>query len=161
MATRYPPVGFHFKVEFGVPGSLPFNNESHFKSVSGIKGSINVSSQHNGGVNEVQKQKKEKATYSPLVLERGMVANSKLVIWFQAAIGFDKIVKMPVFVTLLNENHDPHTMWVFYNAFPTGLEYSGLEATKGSVLIEKITLNYQWFTPVSLDAGIANVLNFF
>jgi len=144
MATYYPPVGFHFRVNFG-----DFASESpdiRFQSVSGINASVpNSFSYPEGGENRFTHRLPERASFENLVLKRGMLIGSQLIGWFKDALEDFKFKPKDITVTLLNASHDPLEQWVFYKAWPTKWNVDGFDAEKGAIVIETVEFSYQFF----------------
>lgn len=144
MASYYPPVGFHFKVEFGLfSGDSP---DIRFQSVSGINASVpNSESYAEGGENRFTHRLPVRASYENLVLKRGMLIGSKLIGWFKDALEGFKFRPTLITVTLMNSKHMPLEQWVFYNAWPTKWNVDGFDAEKGAIVIETVEFSYQYF----------------
>jgi phage tail-like protein len=49
-------------------------------------------------------------------------------------------------VTMLNAEHQPLLTWHLFKAYPTKWAVSDLNATSNTVVIETLTLFYQYFT---------------
>ncbi len=145
MATRYPPVGFHFRVEFG---GFSNTKDVGFQSVSGITQTINSEPLVEFGETRFTHRLPKPPTYENLTLKRGMLIDSELIQWFKDAV--EDFTFRPVIVTviLLNENHDPLQSWRFINAFPTKWTIDGFDAEKQAIVAESIELSYQYFTRV-------------
>lgn len=147
--TLYPPVSYHFMVQIlGPSGPADYG----FQEVSGFKVSLDTEAISVGGNNQYQFQLPTKRTYSPLVLKRGVVlAGSFLSIWCNAALTLGLDAPIPTFnilVHLLDEKKAPAITWSFINAYPTTYETSDLDAQKGEILFETITMNYEYFLKV-------------
>ena len=148
-ATKYPPVSYRFMVQIlGPHGPADYG----FQEISGFKASLDTEAYAEGGENRFQHQLPTKKTYEPLVLKRGVVLlGSLLSIWCNATVttALDApIVKFNVMVFLQNENGIPIMTWTFINAYPTSFETSTLDAQKGEILFETLTLNYQYFIKI-------------
>ena len=98
-----------------------------------------------GGENRFTHRLPDRPKNGNLVLNRGMVTNSKLVKWFQDAIENFQITRTDVTVVLLNENSEPLSSWVFEGAWPVSWEVTGMNALEGSIMVEKLELAYQRF----------------
>ncbi len=142
----YPPVGFHFKVEFKLQGLSAEAREARFQEVSGLSKSLGVEEYREGGENRFSHRLPLPAKYPNLVLKRGVLRNSKLIKWCFDAI--DNFVFSPVelTVTLLNEEHDPLVVWDFVGAYPVKWSVTDLKAQENSIVIESMELVYQYFT---------------
>lgn len=144
MASYYPPVGFHFKVEFeGIPAD---GNDSRFQSVSGLNASLpNSESYQEGGENRFTHRLPQRASYENLVLKRGMLFGSELIAWFKEAVHDFKFKPRNITVTLMNPDHLPLEQWMFYRAWPTKWSVDGIDAEKGAIVIETVDFSYQYF----------------
>jgi phage tail-like protein len=140
----YPPVGFHFKVEF--IGLTKGDADIRFQSVSGINASVpNSETYQEGGENRFTHRLPQRASYENLVLKRGMLIGSELIAWFKAALEDFKFSPKNVSVTLMNSDHKPLEQWLFYRAWPTKWNVDGFDAEKGAIVIETVELSYQYF----------------
>ncbi len=144
MASYYPPVSFHFKVEF--QGLDKEDIEVRFQSVSGLTVDIQTEPVKAGGEHRFEYVLPIRSKYSVLVLKRGLVINSKLIDWcldtFQNLIIYPK----DILVHLLDKNHQPLMTWNVVQAWPKKWSTSDLNATGNEVLIETLELQYQYFT---------------
>jgi len=141
MAT-YPPVGFHFNVQFqftGNPVSIGFQD------VSGISVDLETESVTEGGENRFTYKLPIRSTYPNLVLKRGFVTNEALNKWCSNAIENLEIEPIPVVVSLMNEKHEPLKSYAFINSYPLKWSISNFNAETSSIVIETIELYYQFF----------------
>jgi phage tail-like protein len=144
MALYYPPVGFHFRVDFGLIPSEGL--DIRFQSVSGINASVpNSESYAEGGENRFTHRLPVRASYENLVLKRGMLIGSQLIGWFRDALEGFKFKPQMITVTLLNPAHLPLEQWVFHNAWPTKWNIDGFDAEKGAIVIATVEFSYQYF----------------
>ncbi|MDZ4784708.1 MAG: phage tail protein [bacterium] len=144
MATYYPPVGFHFRVDFA-----DFPSESadiRFQSISGINASVpNSETYQEGGENRFTHRLPQRASFENLVLKRGMLIGSQLIGWFKDALEDFKFKPKNITVTLLNASHVPLEQWIFHKAWPTKWNIDGFDAEKGAIVIETVEFSYQYF----------------
>ena len=141
MAT-YPPVGFHFNVQFQFPGN-PVN--IGFQDVSGISVDLETESITEGGENRFTYKLPIRSTYPNLVLKRGFVINEALNKWCSNAIENLEIEPIPVVVSLMNEKHEPLKSYAFINSYPLKWSISNFNAETSSIVIETVELYYQFF----------------
>jgi len=142
MASYYPPVGFHFKVEFPGIGS---DADTRFQEVSGLTAEIATEELQVGGENRFSYRLPTRARYNNLILKRGMLQNSNLISWFTDAIENFEFRTSDVNVYLLNENHQITVSWLFLNAYPVKWVISDLRSQENSIVVETIELAYQYF----------------
>lgn len=147
MAGYYPPVGFHFRVDFGVPGLQADEREGRFQEVSGLEMSIKVQEEEIGGLPGLPGLK-VKLPNGPetgsLTLKRGMLNGSKLRPWFETAYHLSVVAPVPVTVVLLNEQHQPLASWLFIGSWPCKWSWSNLDADKSELVVETIEVKYQY-----------------
>jgi phage tail-like protein len=148
MPTYYPPVGFHFRVEFGF---LPQEtNDSLFQEVSGISAEVGLEELQEGGENRFAHRLPTKAKYSNLILKRGLFINSELIDWVRNAIenisATDVYKPTTVNVTLLNEEGEPlKGTYSFINAWPIKWSVSDFKAMGNAMVVESLELTYNYF----------------
>ena len=74
----YPPVGFHFKVEFIGVGN---DNDTRFQSVSGLTVEYDTESFKEGGENRYEHKLPVRTKYPDLSLKRGMLTASDQLVY--------------------------------------------------------------------------------
>ena len=82
------------------------------------------------------------ASYSHLVLHRGLSANLDLWNWWKQARSGDPAVDRDVRVRLFDATRQPVLTWRFRNAFPVVYRLSPLEAASSDAVIETIELAF-------------------
>ena len=139
---QYPLTGFHFSVLFD---GLPAQQYS-FKEVSGLEVEMEMESFTEGGQNRFTWQLPKRARYTEITLKRGKLSGSAIVKWCRDAM--ENFVFQPVNITisLLNEKHEPMQSWHVINAIPKKWAVSNFNAEENAIVIESITLSYQYFT---------------
>jgi phage tail-like protein len=144
MPIYYPPVGFHFRVDFlGVPAN---DNDCRFSEVGGLAMEMTAEETPEGGQNRFVQKYPTRAKYPDLVLKRGMLRGSEVLKWVRQCIEDYVIQPMNVDVVLLNENHEPLVTWHVINAYPTRWSITDLNASGNALVIESLQLCYQYFT---------------
>jgi phage tail-like protein len=157
MFDRKIPVGFHFLVAFELFPQSPV--EFGFQEVSGLNVEMDVEQYKEGGENRFVHQLPVRAKYEDLVLKRGLLDISGIVLWVLDAINNFVFQPVNILVSLQNENHIPVYSWYIVNAFPKKWTISNFNAQENSIVVESLTLGYQYFRPVNLMTGIAGALN--
>src|SRR5687768_99189 len=84
MAAYYPPVGFHFKVDFMGVGAG--DKDARFQEVTGLTAEISVEELAVGGENRFAYKLPTRARYGNLILKRGMLNGAGLIRWVQDTI---------------------------------------------------------------------------
>jgi phage tail-like protein len=144
----YPPVGFHFAVIFELPGLAAI--DTNFQEVSGLDATMEFESVKEGGENRFQHRLPTQATYSNLVLKRGMLVGSALYEWFSAAMYDYIFLPINLNVVLLNSDHLPVSAWRFMNAVPAKWSVSSLNAEESSIVAETIELSYNYMQRIPI-----------
>ena len=140
---QYPPVGFNFKVEFDLPGIA--DTDFRFRDVSGISMEVEEETYNEGGENRFIHKFPVRARYPDLVLKRGLLTDSVIRKWCEEAIYNLDIQPTSVWVTLLNEEHEPLQSYTFINAWPKKWNISDLNAESSEIVIESLELAYQYY----------------
>ncbi|MEB3357918.1 MAG: phage tail protein [Synechococcales bacterium] len=151
----YPPVGFFFEVVFLGENLDKELVETRFQSVTGLTVELQTESLKEGGENRFEHTLPVRAKYSPLVLKRGVVKDSKMVKWCMDAIQNLDIRPMDLLVKLLHvrrENDklppsgiEPLMTWKVIRAWPQKWSVSEFDAEKNVLAIETLELTYSYF----------------
>ena len=147
----YPPVGFHFRVEFGFLPSE--SNDTRFQEVAGLTAEVGIEEVVEGGENRFTHRLPTRVKYSNLILKRGWLTNSQLITWCRNAI--ENLVFEPttVEVILLNEEHEPVSETLsFDRAWPVKWSISDFKAQENAIVVETLELAYSRFTRVKLKS---------
>jgi len=139
----YPPVGFHFRVEFVSIGN---DNDIRFQSVSGLNVEYDMESFKEGGENRFEHKLPVRTKYPDLSLKRGMLTDSKVIKWCLDAFQNRVFKPAEVHVTLLNEKHEPLKTWQIHRAWPKKGAVSDFNAQENSIVVETLELSYSHFT---------------
>lgn len=143
MADYYPPLGFHFKVEFtGFPG------EFEFQSVSGLTVSVDTEEIAEGGENRFKHKIPVRTKFPNLVLKRGLLVNSEIISWCRSAMEDFDFLPVDIVVKLLNEKHEPLLSWNVVHAYPVKWSISDFNAEENKLVIETLELNYNYFNVI-------------
>jgi phage tail-like protein len=138
----YPPVGFHFKVEFVGIGN---DNDIRFQSVSGLTIEYDTESFKEGGENRFEHKLPLRTKYADLSLKRGMLTDSKVIEWCLKAFVNREFKPVQVNVLLLNEKHEPIKRWEVIDAWPKKWSVSDLNAQENGIVVETLDLAYKYF----------------
>lgn len=144
MATYYPPVSFHFRVE--VLGLAANSHDVRFTEVSGLSVEMETETVPEGGENRFVQKYPIRARYPELVLKRGLLVSSEIIGWIRACIEDCAVEPRNIDINLLGEEHQPLFTWHLVNAYPTKWSVSDLNATSNTVSIETMQLYYQFCT---------------
>ncbi|MGD1845727.1 MAG: phage tail protein [Salibacteraceae bacterium] len=145
MPEYYPPLGFHFRVEFDLFGIGEESTDARFKEVSGLNAALGSETYDEGGENRFSHRFPNRASYGNLVLRRGMLPSSEIVTWCRKAIENFDFETSNVSVILLNNEHEPLASWEFVNAWPTSWSVDSFNAEDGKIVVESLELSYNYF----------------
>lgn len=145
LSTYYPPVSFHFRVEFqDIPGVK--KQDAFFQEVSGLSRELETESVKSGGENRFAFKLPTRAQYPNLVLKRGLFLDSGIISWANDAMINLDIKPATVIVTLLNEQREPLQAYKCVNAWPQKWSVADFNAQESRILVETMELYYQYFT---------------
>jgi len=144
MANYYPPVGFHFLVEFEGLGSQAKDHQ--FQSVSGLSVDIETEEIAEGGENRFKHKLPVKTKYPNLTLKRGMLIDSKVIDWCREAIENFSFKPVNLTIKLLNEEHQPLISWNVVHAYPIKWSVEDFNAEESKLVVENFELTYNYFT---------------
>lgn len=144
MPDSNPIPGFYFSVIFEL---LPqFSIDTKFQSVNGLKVTMETESYTEGGQNKFKHQLPLRSGYQDLVLKRGLTSDmSGLSMWCNQALEDFVFYPANLVVSLLNEKGNPLKVWYVSHAIPLSYEFSDFNAEENKIVIETITLKYNFF----------------
>ncbi|MBB6369149.1 phage tail protein [Chryseobacterium shigense] len=147
MPNNDPIVGFHFSVVFEL---MPqFSIDTKFQNVSGLKATVETESYTEGGQNRFKHNLPLRSGYQDLVLKRGLTSDmSGLSMWCSQAIENFIFHPANLVVSLLNENGIPVKVWYVSHAIPLSYEFSEFNAEENKIVVETITLKYNFFKEI-------------
>lgn len=145
MAGYYPPVGFHFKVEFTDLGKS--DNDTRFQAVTGLTVEYETETVKEGGENRFEHTLPVRTKYPDLTLKRGMLlTDSKIFEWCMKAFQDREFTPSDIVITLLNHEHEPIRTWNVSQAWPKKWSITELNAETSSIVVESLDLRYRFFT---------------
>jgi phage tail-like protein len=144
MANYYPPVGFHFLVEFEGLGSQ--EKDHQFQSVSGLSVDIETEEMAEGGENRFKHKLPVKTKYPNLTLKRGMLIDSVVIDWCRDAIENFSFKPVNLTIKLLNDEHQPLISWNVVHAYPVKWSVEDFNAEESKIVVENFELTYNYFT---------------
>ncbi|HWB25751.1 MAG TPA: phage tail protein [Chitinophagaceae bacterium] len=148
----YPFTGFHFLVVFEIFPQVP--NDFRFQEVTGLTVDVNLDTYNEGGENRFVHRLPGRTRYGDLVLKRGMTLVSGITAWCVDAIENFNYQPTNMLVSLLNEDHLPVSSWYITNAIPIKYDITGLNAEQNQIVIESMTLRYEYYRTLNLSAAV-------
>lgn len=143
MSVYLPPVGFHFSARFDVPGAS--DRDVGFRDVSGLTMELEEFAYNEGGENRFSHKLPVRGRYPDLVLKRGLLVDSGLRRWVLDAVQNMVVSPVTVWVTLLDESHQPLQTWTVVGAWPKKWVISDFSAESSEIVVETLELAYQYF----------------
>jgi len=140
MGNYYPPLGFHFRVEFA-----NIKGEFEFQSVSGLNVELETEQIAEGGENRFKHRLPVRTKFTNIILKRGLKVNSDLIKWCRDAVIDFNITPTDMTIILLNEEHEPLQTWNVVHAWPVKWEVTDLNAEESKITVESIELAYNFF----------------
>src|SRR3569833_2355536 len=92
-----------------------------------------------------------------MVLKRGMTLISGVTAWMIDATENFNYTPTNLLVSLLDENHLPVSSWYVINAIPIKAEISSFAAEESKIVIESLTLRYEYFKTLNLSSAAAAI----
>lgn len=143
MALYTPPVGFHFRVEFDLPGAG--DADIRFREVAGLSMELEEETFNEGGENRFSHKLPVRGRYPDLVLKRGLLTGTGVRTWIEDAVQNLIIAPTTLWVTLLNDVHEPLQTYTVTGAWPKKWSISDLSAENSDIVVETLELAYQTF----------------
>lgn len=143
MALYTPPLGFHFRVEFDLPGAG--DSDIRFREVSGLTMELEEETFNEGGENRFSHKLPVRGRYPDLVLKRGLLADTGVRGWIEDAVHNLVIRPVTVWVQLLNDAREPVHTYTVTGAWPKKWAVSDFSAETSEIVVETLELAYQAF----------------
>lgn len=151
MPGNDPLAGFHFSVIFELVPQ--FSIDTKFQSVNGLKVTMETESYTEGGQNKFKHNFPLRSGYQDLVLKRGLTTDmSGLSMWCNQALENFIFYPANLIVSLLNEKGNPVKVWYVSHAIPLSYEFSDFNAEENKIIIETITLKYNFFKEIPIPS---------
>lgn len=151
MPSNDPLVGFHFSVVFELVPQ--FSIDTKFQSVNGLKVTMETESYTEGGQNRFKHNFPVRSGHQDLVLKRGVTTDiSGLSMWCNQALENFVFYPANLIVSLLNEKGNPVKVWYVSHAIPLSYEFSDFNAEENKIVIETITLKYNFFKEIPIPS---------
>lgn len=151
----YPFTGFHFVVMFELFPQLP--GDTCFQEVSGLTVEAQYETYKGGGNNGFEYRLPLRPKYSDLTLKRGYTLVSGISAWMIDAFENFNYQPTNIIISLLNEEHIPVSSWYIVNALPVKWDLSPFNAEESRLVIESMTLRYDFFKSLNLSAAAAAI----
>ena len=115
-----------------------------FQKVNGLKTRYEIVEYRSGNSKESNNIKMPlSATYSDVVLQRGMFAGDLSLFRWLNEIKLNTIARQTITIELLNEEHNSMFVWTLTNAFPREITFGEFDAMKASFAIEELVIAHE------------------
>jgi phage tail-like protein len=132
--------------------------DASFQDISGIEAKFAVEDVTEGGENRFVHHLPKAASYSNLILKRGVVSGDSLLAeWVGQSVGAGlslPLLTQNLMVSLLNESGTPSLAWFFINAWPVRWEVGKLNSQENQLLTESLEFSYNYFERFNLSSGL-------
>jgi phage tail-like protein len=142
-------------VVFEIFPQLP--NDFRFQEVTGLTTDVNLETYNEGGENRFVHRLPGRTKYADLVLKRGMTLVSGVAAWCLDAVENFNYQPTNLLISLLNEQHLPVSSWYVVNAIPIRYDIGGFHAEQNKIVIESITLRYEYYRTLNASAAVGAV----
>lgn len=140
---QQPPLAFHFRVEFDLPDAG--DQDIRFREVSGLSMELEEETYVEGGENRFTHKFPVRGSYQPLSLKRGLMENSAVAEWIRDAVQNFTIKPVTVWISLLNDAHEPLETYTVVNAWPKKWVVSDFNAETSEYVVETLELSFAYF----------------
>jgi len=121
-----------------------------FQECSGLEVAMDTQEIKEGGRNDGVIQRVGRASYSPIVLKRGMfytegaAVNSDLWKWIQNIVaGIRPVPRYDGLIEIYGSTNDVVATWIFERGLPNKISGPSLNAQTGEIAIEELTIAHQ------------------
>lgn len=136
----WPPPRFFFEVKWG-------STVMSFQEISGLQAETQVIEYRKGDSKDFSTVKMPAITKAGNVtMKKGIFSsNNKFWEWFDQ-IKMNKIKRVPITISLLDEASAPTVVWTLANAWPTKITGTDLKADSGEVVVETLEVAHEGLT---------------
>ena len=121
------------------------DRDIQFRDISGLSMELEEQSFNEGGENRFSHKFPVRGRYPDLVLKRGLLLDSGLRQWVVDAVQNLVIAPVTVWVTLLDEAHEPLQTYTVVGCWPKKWVISDFSAESSQIVVETLELAYQYF----------------
>jgi len=140
MAENYPISAFHFQVDC-------CGTRIWFTEVSGLTVELQSIDYREGNAKEYQVTKMPGIPqYSNITLKRGIYRGDNEFFQWLNTVQMNNIERRDLTISLLNEEHEPVTVWKVKEAWPSKVDGPSLNSTGNEVAVESIELCHEGLT---------------
>lgn len=128
-----------------------------FNEVSGLEMTMETEDYQEGGYNGTVLRFPKRHRWADITLKKGLTRRTELFDWYYAFTqGVTK--RKDGLIILMNEKHEPHTVWKFRRGLPVKYVAPQLNAQQSTVAIESITIAHEGITLLAGASGLAGAV---
>lgn len=128
-----------------------------FTEVSGLEMTLETEDYPEGGYNGTMLRFPKRSRWGDITLKKGLTRRTELFDWYYAFTqGVTK--RKDGLIILMNERHQPHTVWKFRRGLPLKYVAPQLNAQQSAVAIESITIAHEGITLMAGASGLAGAV---
>lgn len=136
---------------------LVLNPLAGFSECSELEMSLETEDYEEGGNNGTVLKFPKRAKWGEITLKKGITKKTDLFDWYYGFTqGMTK--RKDGIIILMNEKHEPHTVWKFRRGLPVKYVAPQLNAQQSNVAIETLTIAHEGITLLSGAAGLAGAV---
>ena len=125
-----------------------------FAECTGLEMTLDVDEWEEGGNNGTVLKFPKRAKWGDITLRRGLTRKTDLFDWYYGfSQGFAQ--RKDGLITLLDEAHQPHTVWGFRRGLPVKYTAPQLNASQNAAAIESVTIAHEGIYLLAGAAGLA------
>lgn len=133
---------------------LIINPLAGFSECTGLEMTLDTENYEEGGNNGTVLKFPKRHKWGDITLRKGLTRNQDLFNWYYAFTqGITR--RKDGLIILMNEKHEPHTVWKFRRGLPVKYVAPQLNAQQSNVAIEALTIAHEGITLMSGAAGLA------
>ena len=136
---------------------LVANPLAGFNECSGLEMTLETEDYPEGGHNGTVLRFPKRSKWNEITLRKGLTRRTELFDWFY---GFTQgiVKRKDGLIILMNERHEPHTVWKFRRGLPVKYVAPQLNAQHNAVAIEALTIAHEGITLMPGASGLASAV---
>lgn len=136
---------------------LVANPLAGFNECSGLEMTLETEDYPEGGNNGTLLRFPKRAKWNEITLRKGITRRTELFDWYYAFTqGITR--RKDGLIILMNERHEPHTVWKFRRGLPVKYVAPQLNAQQNAVAIEALSIAHEGITLMAGASGLASAV---
>lgn len=136
---------------------LVVNPLAGFSECTGLEMTLETEDYEEGGNNGTVLKFPKRTKWGEITLKKGITRKTDLFDWYY---GFTQGItkRKDGIIILMNEKHEPHTVWKFRRGLPVKYVAPQLNAQQNNVAIETLTIAHEGMSMLGGAAGLAGAV---